>query len=636
MEPSSDAYASWPRERLVERIKALDARLLQLQSDVGRLVVTVWHGLQGADSVGRDHDIAANSNHSQPALEPAKVRLGRKIDRSKYSTRLIALKFAYLGQNYNGFEYHANNTTPLPTIEEVLWKALHKSHLVFPTPNTAIADGEPNWEGCEYSKCGRTDRGVSAFGQVVGLRVRSNRPRNKMESVESAEHKHVEGLKGRERDQNEGYSNTGPATTSAPPLEETIDFHPIHDEIPYCQVLNRLLPPDIKVLAWCPAPPPDFSARFSCKERRYEYFFTQPAFTPTTGSAGLTGLPHAKTHPRAREGWLDIEAMRTAAKKFEGLHDFRNFCKIDASKQIENFERRIFFADILPLRPEEYPASYMINPLFQQHEPTQPSPGSPTPPVEVGASTASPSPTLYVFRLNGSAFLWHQVRHMISILFLIGQGLEAPTLIDELLDVSHNPCKPHYEMADDAPLVLRDCIFPRKGEGVVDSAKDALEWVYVGDYVGQEQGGIKRNGTGGSKSGDGKYGTGGVVDDMWRLWRGKKIDEVLAGLLLNVVVNQEHRPSPHVGNSRTNDAVVSSHRGSQKIFLGGNSPKLAGKYVPVMQRPRMESVEVINRKFTKKKEAVGVEVGVEVEVEVGDGKVAKDTGSGSSRLRQAE
>jgi tRNA pseudouridine38/39 synthase len=30
--------------------------------------------------------------------------------------------------------------------------------------------------------------------------------------------------------------------------------------------------------------------------------------------------------------------------------------------------------------------------------------------------------------IKGSAFLWHQVRCMVSVLFLIGQGLESPSV----------------------------------------------------------------------------------------------------------------------------------------------------------------------------------------------------------------
>lgn len=40
----------------------------------------------------------------------------------------------------------------------------------------------------------------------------------------------------------------------------------------YCKVLNRLLPKDIRVVAW-KVVPENFSARFDCKKRTYRYFF---------------------------------------------------------------------------------------------------------------------------------------------------------------------------------------------------------------------------------------------------------------------------------------------------------------------------------------------------------------------------
>lgn len=33
---------------------------------------------------------------------------------------------------------------------------------------------------------------------------------------------------------------------------------------------------------------------------------------------------------------------------------------------------------------------------------------------------------LGAIKIKGSAFLWHQVRCMVAVLFLIGQGLESP------------------------------------------------------------------------------------------------------------------------------------------------------------------------------------------------------------------
>lgn len=44
------------------------------------------------------------------------------------------------------------------------------------------------------------------------------------------------------------------------------------EELDYPKLLNRVLPADIRVLAWCPAPP-DFSARFDCRQRTYKYYF---------------------------------------------------------------------------------------------------------------------------------------------------------------------------------------------------------------------------------------------------------------------------------------------------------------------------------------------------------------------------
>ena len=559
-----------------------------------------------ADCVGRYNALSQTVEQSSPDRKespdqkPKRSRPNGAFDTSKYTTRLIALKFAYLGQNYNGLEYHTKNKTPLPTVEEELWKALNKAKLVLPTPNPSLEPGEPNWEGCEYSKCGRTDKGVSAFGQVIGIRVRSNRPTNRapasMVEEDAADNGGTKSLpqeeefeaatrtsKSEDNVANKGTS-TPPSTSSS--LSEDSAFHPINDEIPYCQVLNRLLPPDIRVHAWCPNPPPDFSARFSCKERRYKYFFTQPAFTPTVGNRSATSTSREGGR---REGWLDIEAMREAAHKFVGLHDFRNFCKVDDSKQIENFNRRMFHADIEEFDSSQNPVGYVGKPGFQQYVSPDAADGWRF--LDDSVKPQASTPTIYAFTLHGSAFLWHQVRHMVATLFLIGQGLEMPSLVDELLNVKNNPCKPHYEMADDAPLVLWDCIFPQEESGNRD---DALEWVYVGDYLGNEEGILR---AGGSKGG-GKHGMGGVVDDIWSVWRQRKMDEILAGTLLDVVVGQGRINQEDILEGRKRNA---NRTGSQKVFQGGNGYKLRGKYIPVMERPKMETVEAINAKYVKKK-----------------------------------
>lgn len=311
-------YSTWSNSALIARIDELEAQLK----------------ISNAQQPPR-------STHSKddPSLvqEPANT-----FDPLRYRTRHIALKIAYLGQNYSGYEHANGNLTPLPTIEEVLWKAMRKACLIWPptdepaeaTRSFAERSRKPfhiSWDGCQYSKCGRTDRGVSAFGQVIGIRVRSNQL---SESAASAR-KDVE--------------VEGEVIES----KNITPFDPIEDELPYISMLNSLLPSDIRVLAWCPNPPDGFDARYSCGERRYKYFFTNPAFLPTTGPIGISD---AQGHDTGlREGWLDIEAMKEAAKRLVGLHDYRNFCRVDVSKQLGTFERRLTHVSIEEVKAQSGP-----------------------------------------------------------------------------------------------------------------------------------------------------------------------------------------------------------------------------------------------------------------------------------------
>lgn len=563
----AEGYEKWSQQQLIARIQELERQVTAPQPP-------------NEPTIPALEDDSKPTPFRKPPKAPPKA-----FDASKYSTRLIALKFAYLGQRYNGFEHHNNNKTPLPTIEEELWKALIKTRVISPTPpagsNTDYSrvdrktfaawdrDGaDINWEGCEYSKCGRTDRGVSAFGQVIGIRVRSNRPLPRQKSPE----------------------DVATAPEEATDHDSSADqkpFNDLTDELPYIQLLNRVLPPDIRVYAWCPNPPADFSARFSCKERRYKYFFTNPCFAPVPGSLGLYNASSTDSPSTPmREGWLDIQAMQEGCDRLVGLHDFRNFCKIDASKQLTNFKRRIFHASIDQVSPLSIPS-------FLSH-------GALSPP----SSTEHEQPKMYCFTLHGSAFLWHQVRSIIAILFLLGQRLEAPSLVTELLDMDKNPTRPKYEMASDAPLVLWDCIFPHASE--VQSSEerehgyeDRLEWVYVGDEGGVEPKSSKTLKGGPSSMGRGKWGRGGVVDDVWEVWRGNKIDETLSGLLLDRIAG--------LGQS-TLDAEVPVHeqstaipKGGPRVFDGGNFGRAKGNYIPVLNRERQEPVEVVNERYAKKK-----------------------------------
>ncbi|KAI5289064.1 hypothetical protein KEM55_008910, partial [Ascosphaera atra] len=123
-------YSQWDSSRLISRITELEHQLQTLS-------------LRRNGSPNR-------SRSSSPKKVP------RPIDFSKYTTRFIALKFAYLGQNYNGLEHANGNITPLPTVEEEVWKALVKCRLIFPpaavdyNPNVPVDRSKPfdlDWEG---------------------------------------------------------------------------------------------------------------------------------------------------------------------------------------------------------------------------------------------------------------------------------------------------------------------------------------------------------------------------------------------------------------------------------------------------------------------------------------------------------
>lgn len=47
--------------------------------------------------------------------------------------------------------------------------------------------------------------------------------------------------------------------------------------------------------------------------------------------------------------------------------------------------------------------------------------------------------SIFVLCIKSKAFLWHQIRCIVGLLFLIGQGKEDPDIIDDLFDVENNP-----------------------------------------------------------------------------------------------------------------------------------------------------------------------------------------------------
>ncbi|KAJ7737905.1 pseudouridine synthase [Mycena maculata] len=469
MVTSATPYESWSKEDLI-------ARLTQLEPP--RAAIT------------------------PPPQNPR--RLWRTFDFSSYPRRKIALKFCYSGWVYNGLAIQAD-TTPLPTVEGVLFEALAKARLI---------DPDAGLEGCGWERCGRTDRGVSAGGQVISLWVRSA-----LDSASIASKPSIPSPKDPTPPPEE-VEEAADTEDAFPGLDgdfgslDDMDFPlPVQttskSEHSYALILNRILPPTIRILAWSPVAP-EFSSRFACKSRHYKYFFTSDS--------------------------LDIPRMVEAAALLVGGHDFRNFCKLDASKQLTTYRRRIISADINPV---------------------------------AGSATG-----MHVLDLKGSAFLYHQVRHIMAVLFMVGAGLEAPSIVTALLNVEPGAegdpslpvvdTRPEYQMADALPLMLYECHYaPGDVEWQTEEEADP-------DVLG-------------------------LYHQMHALHARADMYTTLNREFLNAAA-VHHAPQP-VHLPLTATGFVPDGRTPMNLPLGGAEFRRIAKYVPLLERNRGAHFEVVNERW---------------------------------------
>jgi tRNA pseudouridine38-40 synthase len=141
---------------------------------------------------------------------------------------------------------------------------------------------------------------------------------------------------------------------------------------------NRFLPADI-ALQWCVPVADDFHARNSARGRRYVYVLLESPVRPAVeaGAAGWVFRP------------LDGEAMRAGAAYLIGEHDFSSF----RSSQCQ----------------------------------------SPTPVKTLHSIGISRRGAYWRFDFDGNAFLHHMVRNVMGCLVAIGQGLNNPAWMAEVL-----------------------------------------------------------------------------------------------------------------------------------------------------------------------------------------------------------
>ncbi len=181
---------------------------------------------------------------------------------------------------------------------------------------------------------GRTDAGVHALGQVASFRTHSGL---------SAE-----------------------------------DFH---------RALNALLPPSIRIVK-AEEVGPNFSARFSSRGKVYRYRMYRGRVCPPMLWRYVLHYPFP----------LDEDAMRNAAARFVGIHDFTSFAASTGSEEDDKervMDREIFSTELV----------------------------------------RSPDNEELVFTVHGRSFLRYMVRKMVGTLLDVGRGKLQPEDIERLYEL---------------------------------------------------------------------------------------------------------------------------------------------------------------------------------------------------------
>ncbi|EHY65019.1 hypothetical protein NERG_02075 [Nematocida ausubeli] len=280
-------------------------------------------------------------------------------------SRNVLLKLSYNGQNYHGFAYQPG----LPTVEHHLFLSFVKAKFIQAEekqvrPSTFVWPKEilSGIAERKYYKCGRTDAGVSAASQFVSLFL--------------------------------------PA--------------PAGKEYPYDLILNQHLPEDIRVLGWMFVDD-QFSARFSCISREYEYYFSRRA-----GSS------------------LSIEKMADESQKLLGTHWFGRLCKQEkeASKK-KRLEKK------QKVSPDEACAEEAVRTVDSIV-------------FEKVSEDSVTGVEVYLMRIRAKSFLHNQVRKIFSVLHMLGTGsdIELANILNK-----NQPQKKDIKLADPPPLVLASCVF---------------------------------------------------------------------------------------------------------------------------------------------------------------------------------
>ena len=153
------------------------------------------------------------------------------------------------------------------------------------------------------------------------------------------------------------------------------------------RALNALLPPTIRIVA-AEEVGPDFNARWSARGKIYRYRLYRGKVVPPVLWRYVLHYPFP----------LDEDAMREAAARFVGAHDFASFAASTGSEeddQERSTEREIYSTELVRTAVNEE----------------------------------------LVFTVRGRSFLRYMVRKMVGTLLDVGRGKLTPADIDRLYEL---------------------------------------------------------------------------------------------------------------------------------------------------------------------------------------------------------